>query len=61
MRHSRASEEMTEAQKPDWIDRTDFFQVSESYQQENCGGSKFHGSEMISQYMGPAEQTGKAE
>ncbi|XP_030905455.2 centrosomal protein of 295 kDa isoform X1 [Melopsittacus undulatus] len=61
VRHSRASEEMTEAQKPDWIDRTDFFQVSESYQQENCGRSKFHGSEMISQYMGPAEQTEQSE
>ncbi|XP_061199614.1 centrosomal protein of 295 kDa isoform X2 [Neopsephotus bourkii] len=61
VRHSRASEEMTEAQKPDWIDRTDFFQVLESYQQENCGRSKFHGSEMISQYMGPAEQTEQSE
>ncbi|XP_061313896.1 centrosomal protein of 295 kDa isoform X1 [Pezoporus flaviventris] len=61
VRHSHASEEMTEAQKPDWIDRTDFFQVLESYQQESCGRSKFHGSEMISQYMGPAERTEQTE
>ncbi|XP_065534835.1 centrosomal protein of 295 kDa isoform X2 [Lathamus discolor] len=61
VRHSHASEEMTEAQKPDWIDRTDFFQVSESYQQEKCDRSKFHGSQMISQYMGPAEQAEQSE
>ncbi|KAM9019407.1 centrosomal protein of 295 kDa [Ara ararauna] len=61
VRHSCTSEEMTEAQKPDWIDRTDFFQVLENYQQENCGRSKFHGSEMISEYIGPAEQTDQLE
>lgn len=54
------SEEVTEAQKPDWINRTDFFQVSENYEQENCGRSKFHGSETISPCIGPVEQTGKA-
>ncbi|KAM9300858.1 centrosomal protein of 295 kDa isoform 2-T2 [Morus bassanus] len=55
------NEEMTEAQKPDWINKTDFFQVSENYQQENCGRSKFHGSETISQCIGPAEQTEQSE
>ncbi|XP_074996244.1 centrosomal protein of 295 kDa isoform X5 [Calonectris borealis] len=58
VRHTCTNEEMTEAQKPDWINRTDFFQVSENYQQENCGRSKFHRCEMISQCIGPAEQTG---
>ncbi|XP_030328027.1 centrosomal protein of 295 kDa isoform X2 [Strigops habroptila] len=57
VRHTRTSEEMTEAQKPDWMNRTDFVEVSENYQQENCGRSRFHGSEMISQHIGPAEQT----
>uniref|UniRef100_A0A8B9ITD0 ALMS motif domain-containing protein n=1 Tax=Amazona collaria TaxID=241587 RepID=A0A8B9ITD0_9PSIT len=61
VRHSHASEDMPEAQTPDWIDRTDFFQVLENYQQENCGRSKFHGSEMISEYIGPAEQTEQSE
>lgn len=51
---------MTEAQKPDFINRTDFSQVSENHQQENCGRSKFYRSELISQCIGPAEQTGKA-
>ncbi|KAM6098544.1 centrosomal protein of 295 kDa isoform 2-T2 [Theristicus caerulescens] len=61
VRHICTNEEMTEAQKPHWINRTDFFQVSENYQQENCGRSKFHGSEMISQCIGPAEQTEQSE
>jgi len=39
---------MTEAQKPDGIGRTDFFQVSENRQQEN------------SQCISATEQTGKA-
>ncbi|NXY91452.1 CE295 protein, partial [Alcedo cyanopectus] len=57
VKHICTSEETTEAQKPDWINRTDFFQVSGNYQQENCGRSKFHGSKMISQCTGPAGQT----
>ncbi|XP_050190040.1 LOW QUALITY PROTEIN: centrosomal protein of 295 kDa [Myiozetetes cayanensis] len=61
VRHICPSEEMTEAQKPDWINRTDFFQVSENYQQENGSRSKFHGSEMISQCNGPVEQTEQSE
>ncbi|XP_074427495.1 centrosomal protein of 295 kDa isoform X2 [Larus michahellis] len=61
VRHFRTNEEMTEAQKPDWINRTEFFQDSEKYQQENSGRSKFHGSEMISQCIGPAEQTEQSE
>ncbi|KAM6341968.1 centrosomal protein of 295 kDa isoform 1-T1 [Podargus strigoides] len=61
VRHICTSEEMTEAQKPDWINRTDFFQVSENYQQENRGRSGFHGSEMISQCSGSAEQTEQSE
>ncbi|XP_074937274.1 centrosomal protein of 295 kDa isoform X1 [Phalacrocorax aristotelis] len=55
------NEEMTEAQKPDWINRTDFFQVSENHQQEKCVRSKFHGSKTISQCIGPAEQTEQSE
>lgn len=54
------NEEMTGAQKPVRIKTADFFQVSENYQQENCGRSKFHGSETISRCIGPVEQTGKA-
>ncbi|KAM6382970.1 centrosomal protein of 295 kDa isoform 3-T3 [Alca torda] len=61
VRHFRTNEEMTEAQKPDWINRTEFFQDSEKHQQENSGRSKFHGSEMISQCIGPAEQTEQSE
>ncbi|XP_075583661.1 centrosomal protein of 295 kDa isoform X1 [Pelecanus crispus] len=61
VRHICINEEMTEAQKPDWINRTDFFQISETYQQENCGRSKFHGSEMISHCLSPAEQTEQSE
>ncbi|KAJ7420811.1 centrosomal protein of 295 kDa isoform X1 [Willisornis vidua] len=61
VRHVCPNEEMTEAQKPDWINRTDFFQVSENCQLENCGRSKFRGSEMISQYIGPAEQTDQTD
>ncbi|XP_048150504.1 centrosomal protein of 295 kDa isoform X4 [Corvus hawaiiensis] len=55
------NEEVTEAQKPDWINRTDFLQVSENYQQENCGRSKFHRSETISRCIGPVEQTDQSE
>ncbi|KAK2512928.1 Cep295 [Columba guinea] len=61
VRRKCANEETTEAQKPDWINRTDFFQVSENYQQENCGRSKFHRSEMTSRCIGPAEQTEQSE
>ncbi|XP_017693298.1 PREDICTED: centrosomal protein of 295 kDa isoform X3 [Lepidothrix coronata] len=61
VRHICSNEEITEAQKPDWISRTDFFEVSENYQQENCSRSKFHGSEMISQCIGPVEQTEQSE
>ncbi|NXR13807.1 CE295 protein, partial [Semnornis frantzii] len=61
VRRLSANEEVTEAQKPGWINRTDFSQVSENHQQENCGRSKFHRSEMISQCIGPAEQTEQSE
>ncbi|XP_074906197.1 centrosomal protein of 295 kDa isoform X1 [Buteo buteo] len=61
VRRMCTNEEMTKAQKPDWINRTDFFQVSEDYQPENCGRSKFHASEMISQCISPAEQTEQSE
>lgn len=53
------NEEMTEMQKPVMITRTDFFHISENYQQER-GRSKSHGSETISRCIGPVEQTGKA-
>ncbi|XP_032535582.1 centrosomal protein of 295 kDa isoform X3 [Chiroxiphia lanceolata] len=61
VRHICSNEEITAAQKPDWINRTDFFKVSENYQQENCSRSKFHGSEMVSQCIGPVEQTEQSE
>uniref|UniRef100_A0A8C9U6B0 ALMS motif domain-containing protein n=1 Tax=Serinus canaria TaxID=9135 RepID=A0A8C9U6B0_SERCA len=61
VRHMCPNEEMTEAQKPVRIKRTDFFQVSENYQQENCGRNKFHGSETISRCIGPVEQTEQPE
>ncbi|XP_071659492.1 centrosomal protein of 295 kDa isoform X2 [Patagioenas fasciata] len=61
VRRNCTNEEKTEARKPDWINRTDFFQVSENYQQENCGRSKFHRSEMTSRCIGPAEQTEQSE
>uniref|UniRef100_A0A8C4UG01 ALMS motif domain-containing protein n=1 Tax=Falco tinnunculus TaxID=100819 RepID=A0A8C4UG01_FALTI len=61
VRHICTNEEVTEARKPGWINRTDFVQVSENYQQENCGRNKFYGSEMISQCIGPAEQTEQSE
>ncbi|XP_059321958.1 centrosomal protein of 295 kDa [Ammospiza nelsoni] len=61
VRHICPNEEMTEVQKPVRIKTTDFFQVSENYQQENCGGSEFHGSETISQCVGPVEQTEQPE
>ncbi|XP_075273455.1 centrosomal protein of 295 kDa isoform X2 [Opisthocomus hoazin] len=49
VRHICRNEEMTEAQKPDGIDRTDFFQVSENRQQEN------------SQCISATEQTEQSE
>ncbi|XP_058714763.1 centrosomal protein of 295 kDa isoform X2 [Poecile atricapillus] len=55
------NEEITEVQKPVRIKRTDFFQVSESYQQENCGRNKFHSSETISWCVGPVQQTEQSE
>ncbi|XP_064575007.1 centrosomal protein of 295 kDa [Zonotrichia leucophrys gambelii] len=61
VRHICPNEEMTEAQKPVRIKTTDFFQVSENYQQENCGRSKFHGSETISRCIGPVEQSEQPE
>ncbi|XP_068037609.1 centrosomal protein of 295 kDa isoform X2 [Anomalospiza imberbis] len=61
VRHMCPNEEMTEAQKLFRIKRTDFFQVSENYQQENCGMSKFHRSETISPCIGPVEQTEQSE
>ncbi|NXF50180.1 CE295 protein, partial [Oceanites oceanicus] len=61
VRNICTNEEMTEARQPDWINRTDFFQVSENYQQENCGRSKFHRSEMISPCIRPAEQSEQSE
>ncbi|XP_071288867.1 centrosomal protein of 295 kDa [Agelaius tricolor] len=61
VRHMCPNEEMTEAQKPVSIKTTDFLQVSENYQQENCGRSKFHGSETISRCIGPVEQTEQPE
>ncbi|XP_039574506.1 centrosomal protein of 295 kDa isoform X1 [Passer montanus] len=61
VRHMCPNEKMTEAQKPVRINGTDFFQVSENYQQENCGGNKFHGSETISRCIGPVEQTEQSE
>ncbi|XP_074773436.1 centrosomal protein of 295 kDa [Athene noctua] len=61
VRHICTNEDITEAQKPDRIPKTDFFQVLENYQQENCGRSKFHRSEMISQCIGSAEQTEQSE
>ncbi|KAI1242057.1 hypothetical protein IHE44_0005573 [Lamprotornis superbus] len=61
VRHRCPNEEMTEAQKPVGMKRTDFFQVSENYQQENCGRNKFHGSETISRCIGPVVQTERSE
>ncbi|XP_042648365.1 centrosomal protein of 295 kDa isoform X2 [Tyto alba] len=61
VRHICTNEEMTETQKPDWINKTDFFQLSDNYQQENCGRRKFHGSETTSQCISPAEQTEQSE
>ncbi|XP_010122653.1 PREDICTED: centrosomal protein KIAA1731-like, partial [Chlamydotis macqueenii] len=61
VRYICTNEAMTDAQKPDCINRTDFFQVSENYQQENCARSKFHKNEMISQCVSPAEQTEQSE
>lgn len=60
VRRISTNEEMTEALMPDWINRSDIFQDSENYRQENCGMSKLHRSEMISQCIDLAGQTGKA-
>ncbi|NXX37505.1 CE295 protein, partial [Nicator chloris] len=60
VRHMCPNEEKTEAQKPVRMKRTDFFQVSEDYQQES-GRNKFHGSETISRCIGPVEQTDQSE
>lgn len=60
VRRISTNEEMTEALMPDWINRTDIFQDSENYQQENCGMNKLHRNEMISQCIDLAGQTGKA-
>ncbi|XP_039912334.1 centrosomal protein of 295 kDa isoform X3 [Hirundo rustica] len=54
------NEEMTEAQKPVRIKRTDFFQISENYQQES-GRNKSHGSETISRCIASVEQTEQSE
>ncbi|XP_051464974.1 centrosomal protein of 295 kDa isoform X2 [Apus apus] len=61
LRHSCTNEEMTKAQKPDWMNKTDVFQVSENYQQDNCGRSKFHRNEIIPQCISPAQQTEQSE
>ncbi|XP_026720151.1 centrosomal protein of 295 kDa isoform X2 [Athene cunicularia] len=61
VRHICTNEDITEAQKPDQIPKTDFFQVFENYQQENCGRSKFHRSEMISRCIDSAEQTAQSQ
>ncbi|XP_069739483.1 centrosomal protein of 295 kDa [Phaenicophaeus curvirostris] len=61
VKHICTNEEMTAAQKPDWMNRSDFFQVSENYQQENFGRSNFHRSEMISQHISSADQSEQAE
>uniref|UniRef100_A0A8C3QEM5 ALMS motif domain-containing protein n=1 Tax=Cyanoderma ruficeps TaxID=181631 RepID=A0A8C3QEM5_9PASS len=60
VRHMCPNEEMTEAQKPVQIKRTDFFQVSENYQQET-GRNGSHGSETILRRIGPLEQTEQSE
>ncbi|XP_066197413.1 centrosomal protein of 295 kDa isoform X1 [Sylvia atricapilla] len=60
VRHMYPNEEMTKAQKPVMIERTDFFQVSENYHQES-GRNKSHGSETISRCIGPVEQTDKTD
>lgn len=52
--------EMTEPQRPDWISKSDFFQDSETYQEEDCDMSKLHRDGMISHYTSLAGHTGKA-
>ncbi|NXV78857.1 CE295 protein, partial [Atlantisia rogersi] len=61
VKHLSSDEEVREARKPGWNNGTDFFQVSGNCQQEKCGRSKFHRSEMISQSVSPAEQTELSE
>ncbi|XP_066845984.1 centrosomal protein of 295 kDa isoform X2 [Anser cygnoides] len=61
VRRISTNEEMTEALMPDWINRSDIFQDSENYRQENCGMSKLHRSEMISQCIDLAGQTEQPE
>lgn len=60
VRHSNMNGVMTEPQRPHWISKSDFFQDSENYQEENCDMSKFYRDEMISQYISLAGQIGKA-
>lgn len=60
VRHSSMNGVIPEPQRPDWISKSDFFQDSENYQEENCDMSKFHRDEMISQYLSLAGQIGKA-
>ncbi|XP_035398569.2 centrosomal protein of 295 kDa isoform X1 [Cygnus atratus] len=61
VRRISTNEEMTEALMPGWINRSDIFQDSENYRQENCGMSKLHRSEMISQCIDLAGQTEQPE
>ncbi|NXX89434.1 CE295 protein, partial [Centropus bengalensis] len=61
VKHICTNKEETDAQKPDWINRTDFFQASENYKQENFGRSNFDRSEIISQYISSAEQSEQSE
>ncbi|XP_035184616.1 centrosomal protein of 295 kDa isoform X2 [Oxyura jamaicensis] len=61
VRRISTNEEMTEAQMPDWVNRSDVFQDSENYQQENCGMSKLLRSEMNSQCIDLARQTEQPE
>ncbi|XP_032063483.1 centrosomal protein of 295 kDa [Aythya fuligula] len=61
VRRISTNEEVTEALMPDWINRTEIFQDSENYQQENCGTNKLHRNEMISQCIDLAGQTEQPE
>ncbi|XP_072182915.1 centrosomal protein of 295 kDa [Excalfactoria chinensis] len=61
VRHSNMNGAMTESQRPDWISKSDFFQDSENYQEENCDMSEFHRDGMISQDIGLAGQIGQLE
>ncbi|XP_004938927.2 centrosomal protein of 295 kDa isoform X1 [Gallus gallus] len=61
VRHSSMNGVIPEPQRPDWISKSDFFQDSENYQEENCDMSKFHRDEMISQYLSLAGQIEQPE